>query len=219
MRFHEVRIPAGDFRLAASLTVPRRPRAMVVFAHGNGVTRHDSRLAYVAHTLEQAGFATLRVDLLDPCEAADPDNALDVDLQAERLVGVTRWAQRQAGLRPLRTGYFGTDAGSEVALVAGARASDSVHGIVCRAGRPDTAFDWLRRLQAPTLFIAEEVGGEPDWISIACSRCAAVKELVVVPAADPALPDSDEQKAVAHHAARWFERYVATAATASTASA
>jgi putative phosphoribosyl transferase len=204
---NEVHIPVGEFRLAACLNIPRRARGMVVLVHGGGVTRHDARHARVARALSEAGFATLLVDLLDEREARDRHNVLDVELQAERLASVTRWAREQPRLRGLRAGYFGSDIGSGVVLIAAAHAADHVHGVVCRAGRPDTALGWLHRVQAPTLFIAEAANDDPDWVRLACRRCAAVKELIVAPSASAVLSET----------IAWFERYVASAATASAA--
>ena len=58
----EVRIqPLG---LKAILTVPQHASGIVIFAHGSGSGRLSPRNNYVASALQDAGFATLLLDLL-----------------------------------------------------------------------------------------------------------------------------------------------------------
>jgi hypothetical protein len=56
----EVRAGGAD----AALVVPEGARGLVVFAHGSGSSRFSPRNRYVAGVLEDAGLATLLVDLL-----------------------------------------------------------------------------------------------------------------------------------------------------------
>ena len=66
LRPRAVEIPAGRVSLAADLTLPSEPEpvGVVAFAHGSGSSRHSSRNRYVARVLQQAGLATLLMDLL-----------------------------------------------------------------------------------------------------------------------------------------------------------
>ena len=61
----QVEIPAGAVRLPGILRLPPDPRGVVLFAHGSGSGRFSPRNQYVARVLEDAGFATLLLDLLD----------------------------------------------------------------------------------------------------------------------------------------------------------
>ena len=63
-----VQIPAGGVALDADMAVPERATGVVLFAHGSGSSRHSPRNRYVAEVLQQAGLATLLIDLLTPAE-------------------------------------------------------------------------------------------------------------------------------------------------------
>ena len=65
-----VRVPAGQVMLDGNLTLPEESRAVVLFAHGSGSSRHSSRNRHVARLLNEAGLATLLIDLLTPDEEA-----------------------------------------------------------------------------------------------------------------------------------------------------
>jgi hypothetical protein len=85
-----VSVTAGPVRLDGNLTLPEGSRAVVLFAHGSGSSRHSSRNRHVARLLNEAKLATLLIDLLTlDEEAIDARTAhlrFDIDLLAERLV-------------------------------------------------------------------------------------------------------------------------------------
>ena len=62
----EVRNPAGRAMLDGSLAIPDDAKALVLFAHGSGSSRHSPRNQFVARSLNQAGLGTLLFDLLTP---------------------------------------------------------------------------------------------------------------------------------------------------------
>jgi putative phosphoribosyl transferase len=189
-----------------------RPGGVVVLAHGSGVTRHDARALCVAEELERGGFASVLVDLLDAKECREPHNVFDVELQASRLLELTRWLDAERGMQALALGYFGTGVGTGVALRAAAMAPERVRAIVSAGGRPDTALYWLARVRAPTLFISDEEGASPPWyIDAAFQRLDAEKALVAVPSAGHAFEEPGAIQAVAGHARRWFARHLAGA--------
>ena len=90
-----VYVPAGTVTLEGNLSLPEGARGVVLFAHGSGSSRHSSRNRYVARLLNQAGLATLLVDLLTADEEVlDLHTArlrFDIALLAERLIGATDW--------------------------------------------------------------------------------------------------------------------------------
>jgi putative phosphoribosyl transferase len=90
-----VRVTTGAVKLDGNLNLPEGSRAVVLFAHGSGSSRHSSRNRYVARLLNGAKLATLLIDLLTPEEEAiDARTAhlrFDIDLLAERLVHATDW--------------------------------------------------------------------------------------------------------------------------------
>src|SRR2546430_3001996 len=68
MTMDEVRIPAGRAMLDGNLTLMDQTKALVLFAHGSGSSRHSPRNQFVARTLNEAGLVTLLFDLLTPEE-------------------------------------------------------------------------------------------------------------------------------------------------------
>jgi len=205
---HDVRIVAGEARLRGALRLPADPRGMVVFAHGSGTTRRDPVNHFVARRLAHAGFGTLLMDLLEERESHDRHNVFDVAMQAERLVEVAAWLAREPRTRALKLGYFGTGVGTGVALMAAAKAPAAVAAIVSRGGRPDTACHRVAEVKAPTLFIQDERGVEPDWVEAAYRAATAEKELVYVPSEGHQYREHHALEALAQHAERWFARYL-----------
>src|SRR5438552_14573986 len=106
-----VRIPAGAIELDGDLHLPPHPLGMVVFAHGSGSSRHSPRNRQVAAVLQQAGAATLLMDLLTPEEEqADLRTGhlrFDIGLLAGRLVAITQWLSVEPTTAGLPVGYFG----------------------------------------------------------------------------------------------------------------
>ena len=88
-------VPVGRHAIVGDLSLPQDSRAIVIFAHGSGSSRHSPRNKYVAEVLNNGGFATLLIDLLTPSEeAVDIQTShlrFDILLLAERLVTVTDW--------------------------------------------------------------------------------------------------------------------------------
>src|SRR6266853_2336661 len=105
---NEVQIPAGSATLDGNLTIVRhgesvrrrmdQTKALVLFVHGSGSSRHSPRNQFVARTLNEAGLATLLFDLLTPAEEAvdihTRQHRFDISLLAERLIHATTWAMQ-----------------------------------------------------------------------------------------------------------------------------
>jgi putative phosphoribosyl transferase len=142
-----VRIPASPAVLDGDLTIVRhgesvrrridQAKALILFVHGSGSSRHSPRNQFVARTLNQAGLSTLLFDLLTPEEESvdlyTREHRFDINLLAERLVHATKWAKRQKQTQDLRIGYFGSSTGGGAALVARHRAGRD--SFVRRTGR------------------------------------------------------------------------------------
>ena len=174
-----VRVIAGAVVLEGDLRLPERARGVVLFAHGSGSSRRSSRNRYVAGLLNEAGLATLLIDLLTlEEERVDRQTAalrFDIDLLATRLIGATDWLTRYPDTRNLGLGYFGASTGAAAALVAAAERADIARAVVSRGGRPDLAGAALEKVQAPTLLI---VGGD-DVPVIELNRAALARLRVV----------------------------------------
>src|SRR5438067_4918668 len=104
-----VQVQAGQVTLEGNLCVPANAAGVVLFAHGSGSSRHSPRNRYVAQVLQDAGLATLLIDLLtSEEERVDMQTAhlrFDIGLLADRLVGATDWLNQQPDTGQLRVGY------------------------------------------------------------------------------------------------------------------
>jgi putative phosphoribosyl transferase len=199
----------GKGILQGDLQIPKGARAIVVFAHGSGSSRHSPRNRQVAQTLQQGGVATLLIDLLTPEEgAADERTAalrFDIALLTDRLCQVTRWLKMSKEAKHLQVGYFGASTGAAAALCAAAELKGEVVAVVSRGGRPDLASDALPEVEAPTLLI---VGGN-DTPVIAMNRSAYAllrceKKMIIVPGATHLFEEAGTLEEVARLALDWF---------------
>ena len=162
-------IPADGDEIQGDLRIPEDSKAIVIFAHGSGSSRHSPRNQYVAGVLNDGRIATLLIDLLTPDEeVVDLETSqlrFDIDLLAERLSAVTNWLRGQSATEKFYIGYFGSSTGAAAALVAAAKHPQIVEAIVSRGGRPDLAGPRLVSVHAPTLLI---VSGEMMPSSSSC---------------------------------------------------
>jgi putative phosphoribosyl transferase len=209
-----VTIPAGRAELQADLVVPPDVAGLILFAHGSGSGRHSTRNRYVARTLNEAGLATLLLDLLtEEEEAADARTGhlrFDIPLLAGRLADATRWARGDPRVGSLPVGYFGASTGGGAALIAAADLPDAVGAVVSRGGRPDLADEALPRVRAPTLLVV----GSLDLPVIgmnrrAMARMTAPVELEIVPGATHLFGEPGKLEEVAGLAREWFTRHLA----------
>jgi putative phosphoribosyl transferase len=199
--------------LEGSLAIPPGASGVVVFAHGSGSSRHSPRNRSVAETMQEAGLATLLLDLLTAEEEAIDLRTrhfrFDIGLLAERLVLAGEWLREQADAGGLKLGYFGSSTGGGAALVAAAERVPLVRAVVSRGGRPDLAGQALPHVQAPTLLIV----GERDKPVIemnqeAMARMQAEVKLEIVPGATHLFEEPGTLEKVAELACGWFERHL-----------
>ncbi len=156
-----VEISAGRRKVNGVLRLPSEAVGVVAFAHGSGSGRFSPRNQFVAQVLQDAGLATLLIDLLEEDEAQDRRMVFDIELLASRLGAASHWLSRDPDTHSLKLGYFGASTGAAAALVAAARWTGPVDAVVSRGGRPDLAEDDLPDVVAPTLLI---VGGRDEQV-------------------------------------------------------
>jgi putative phosphoribosyl transferase len=210
---HQVHIPvAPGVSLDGELTVPRRARGIIVFAHGSGSSRRSPRNRAVAQALNDAGFATLLFDLLTSSEESDRTNVFDIPLLASRLLRASAWLEEQGDVGELALGYFGASTGAAAALSAAAELDGRLSAVVSRGGRPDLARG-LGAVSAPTLLI---VGGEDHQVLAlnhqAQQQLRCPSRLAVVPGATHLFEEPGALEQVSHLAIDWFERQLPQAA-------
>lgn len=208
-----VSVITDDVNLEGNLVIPHSAIGIVLFAHGSGSSRYSPRNRYVAEVLQQAGLATLLLDLLtleeEEIDLRTRHLRFDIGLLASRLVGATDWLLQNPDTQQLKIGYFGASTGAGAALVAAAKRGEVVKAIVSRGGRPDLAGSALPEVKAPTLLI---VGGD-DLPVIAINEDAiaqlhSIKRLEIVPGATHLFPEPGKLAAVAHLAREWFTHYL-----------
>lgn len=209
MRDEEVEIRAETVDLAGHLVVPDGARAIVLFVHGSGSSRHSPRNRAVADVLVRAGLGTLLFDLLTVTEEPDRANVFDIPLLARRLMDTTAWLRAQPWSDDAAIGWFGASTGAGAALWAAAEPDAVVSAIVSRGGRPDLAGPRLAGVRAPTLLI---VGGL-DTTVLQLNRGAqaeltAVSELAVVPGATHLFEEPGTLAKAAELARDWFLQYL-----------
>ena len=159
-------------RLTGDLTVPAGAVGVVLFAHGSGSSRLSPRNRFVAGRLNEAGLATMLIDLLTADEERIDDYSselrFDISLLAGRLTACADWLAAQADTTALRLGLFGASTGAAAALVCAASQPARVRAVVSRGGRPDLAGDSLSAVVAPTLLIV----GSRDEVVLDLNRQA-----------------------------------------------
>ncbi len=160
-----VAVPVAGAALTGDLTLPPAARAVVLFAHGSGSSRHSPRNREVAAGLRTAALGTLLIDLLtEEEEQQDLRTAelrFDILLLGRRLVAAIDWLEQWYGTQSLPVVLFGASTGAGAALVAAAERPGRVAAVVSRGGRPDLAGDALDAVRAPVLLI---VGGRDQHV-------------------------------------------------------
>ncbi len=217
----DVVVSAGGADLLGRLTVPDNAVAVVVFAHGRGSNRNSPRNRYVAHVLNQAGIATLLVDLLTAQEL-DRRHVFDIALLTQRLTDTVDWLRERPEAAGLPIGLFGASTGAAAALATAAAdrisrgeptADDvrpaAVGAVVSRGGRPDLAGDQIAQVRCPALFIVGGFDHEVlDLNESAREKMTCPTQIIVVPGATHLFEEPGALESVAAYTRDWFTRHL-----------
>jgi dienelactone hydrolase len=211
-----VLIPTDGAVLEGILSIPKAARAVVLFAHGSGSSRHSPRNRHVAQELNRVGFATLLTDLLttdeETLDLRTRRLRFDIELLTRRVVGPTDWLMQNPEFRNVRIGYFGSSTGAAAALAAAAERPQFVGAVVSRGGRPDLAGSALPRVRAPTLLI---VGGKDLEVITMNEKAAACFQvecsLELVANATHLFEEPGALDEVVRLTRGWFTRHLASA--------
>lgn len=208
-----IKILVDQVKLEGELIIPPNAQGIVLFAHGSGSSRFSPRNQFVARVLQQHGMATLLIDLLTR-EEEEIDQItrairFNIDLLADRLIGITDWILEDTRTQSFKIGCFGSSTGAAAALIAAAKKGKFISAVVSRGGRPDLAQSFLGKVQAPTLLI---VGGADAGVielnQEAYDRMTCQKKIDIVPHATHLFEEKGALEKVAELAADWFLRYL-----------
>lgn len=201
----EISIASGRASLRASLVLPEAPRGLVLLPQAGGVhpgCRHE----LAARVQEEAGFATLLVNLLsfrDPDSGNMQDN---VPLLGERLLDCLAWLRREPLLGHLACGILAAGSAVPAALRASAQRDAQVKALVCRGGLPDLAGAfYLETLSCPTLLLFGAGDTRGQAAGLRCQdkapRCCRVE---IIPGADREFTHPGHFDTAARLASRWL---------------
>lgn len=206
-----VSIPVDGVPMEGLLELSAEARALVIFSHGGGSSRHSPRNNFVAKVLHDQGIGTLLLDLLTLVENLDYQTRFDTALLTRRLLGATRWVrQHTPPSRALPVGYFGSSTGAAAALQAAAALGDDIHAVVSRGGRPDLAGSHdLTRVKCPTLLLIGERDEEVIELNReAYARLPCTKALSIIPRATHLFEETGTLEEVARQTAHWFSLHL-----------
>lgn len=204
-----IHIKHSQGTLEGSLKIPQSARGLVLFAHGSGSSRLSPRNNFVADVLNNAGLATLLIDLLSKQEDEIYETRFDIDLLSLRLNHVIQWLKNQSDTQNLSLGVFGASTGAAAALQVAAAMGKEIKAVVSRGGRPDLAMDVLDRVTAPTLFI---VGGNDFGVielnQEAYERLVCFKKFEIIPNATHLFEEPGCLEEVARLSKDWFKKHL-----------
>jgi dienelactone hydrolase len=205
-----ITIESDDIRLLGEYYHPINAKGIILFSHGSGSGRHSPRNNWVAKKFNEAGFATLLVDLLTEKEAERDaitmEHRFDVALLASRMLIAARWLK---GRHTLKIGYYGSSTGASAALIAAAEKPELVAAIVSRGGRADLAGKSLPKVRAPTLLIVGGLDTEVLQLNREAQRMMRVPtRLEIIEGATHLFEEPGKLEEVAKLSIDWFRSYV-----------
>jgi dienelactone hydrolase len=216
-------IDASGVSLRGLLSLPGDAQSVIVLAYDTVSHRYDPARRYVASMLQEAGCATLTIDLLSDVEerldAQTGRYQMDVPQLAGRLDSVVEPVLDDPRTRGLPIGYFGSGVGAAAALVAAVQRPESVRAVVCWNGRTDLARSILPDIRPPVLLIVGPCDTPLGKANAAAARkLRAERELIVRSAWANSSDKQFELSDVARKASAWFARHlIAMSAATSTA--
>lgn len=182
LRNTTISIPAEHAWLDGELAHAPDVRGLAAILRPAGGPRGQCREVRVARVLQQAGYATLVINLLTAHEESrDPDAAFNVPRMANRVLAVAEWIGHQPPLAGLAIGLIASRTASGAAIRAAWKTPQCFGALVCGAGRPDLAGATpLNALVIPIRLVVgsedphrtmlthayEHLGGARDWQTI-----------------------------------------------------
>lgn len=194
--------------ISAEIDVPGGAVGVVVFVDGLSSGKAGFEDAFMCGRFRAGGFATVILNPSVPPIGFDPDRVSRdrrrsvIDCGVTCLIDITHWLATDDQTEGLGVGYFASDGGAAVALIAAADLCQGVQAVVSVSGRPDLAGNALEWVQTPTLLIAAEddcnvvafneiacdfLEGEKELELLAGARCHGDSTAVLMEASELAL--------------------------------
>lgn len=210
LRKTSISLPAEHVWLDGLLAHAPDVRGLVVILQTSVGQHRDSREAYLAGQLQQAGFATLILDLITRYEdSRDPDIRYNVPLLARRIEAAAEWIEHQPPLEGLAVGLLAATTGSGAIIRAAAKAPERFHALVCRAGRPDLAGAGpLRTLILPLRLLVGDLDTGQAMLRQAFDLVGGPKDWAVVDGAGELFIEPGALEAAGRLAGEWFQRHL-----------
>jgi pimeloyl-ACP methyl ester carboxylesterase len=190
------------------LSVPDRPRGVVLFVHALDGRRHHTNDVSIATALNERRIATVDVNLLT-VEEQEVDGGSGIAFDATTLGARVVALADELAVHP-RTGglaaalYGGGTAAAGVFIAAAAR-PNWVRAVFSRAGRPDLAGEFVRLVRCPTLLVVGETDGAVRELNERAEpQFPRTARLAQVPGASVLREDPEAMALVAELARDWF---------------
>lgn len=206
LRHSLISIPAEGIWLDGSLAHAPDVRGLALVVQAGASQAAHQREAEIAGVLQQAGLATLTLDLLTRHEEQrDPDARFNIARLTDRILAATDWIDHQPPLATLPLGLVASGTASAALIRTATKAPGRFGALVCLAGRPDLAgASPLRNLRLATLFV---VGRDDPGIAImrqAFDMIPARHQWHATAGGEPEHMSRDELEAATTLAAQWF---------------
>ena len=204
----KISIQYQDQKLLGHVYSIKNPKAWIIFAHGSGSSHLSKRNNWVAKDLSEHGFSTMLFDLLTPSEDENYSNRFDIKILADRLLLATKWLILSPYYHNEPIGYFGASTGAAAAIVAAAKADQSIplYALVSRGGRPDLAGrEFLNDVFIPTLLIVGNHDTEVIKLNEMALKEIPEAKLVLIPGATHLFEEPGTLNEVVQLANDWFE--------------
>lgn len=173
-------LAVGSVSVQATLVAPHLPTSWIVIVPPTGLQPADRLLGQLACDLQQAGHATMLVDLGLPRHVPWYNAITPIRQGERRLCAATDWLRARPEWQGLPIHYVGVGDGAAIALRAAVSAD--IATIVAWNGSPWAARQQLRSVSSPTLFVLDSKRPLLRWLfnRMACRRLGALSELEIV---------------------------------------
>jgi len=200
-----LKLNLGKVTLEGDFTLPSNPRGLIVFAHGIGSGRFSPRYHFVSQYLNKQGYVTFLLDLYARRDPELNPEEFNLEILANRLRDVTVKLKSLPNLSKLPFGFYGSNTGAAVALLAASYLKKQVHAVVSKRGRTDLTNDVLNLIQTPTLLLVGENDSSIKNLNRASLNLIdAPKALKIIPNASHLFDEVGALESVALETEAWF---------------